>query len=156
VPGVDVHERERELRRPERLLGEAQDDDRVLAAGEQQARPLTLGCDLAQDVDGLVLERLKMGSTIGRNPWMLSPVRYLGQASRRDGLLRGPAAEDRGQGAPRRLDGRAIEGWEGVGAGGGAAAALGPRHRRGAVGTLRWQTAAACFMLGGRCGPRCS
>jgi hypothetical protein len=34
-----------------------QHDDRVLAAGEQQHRPLELGGDLADDVDGLGLER---------------------------------------------------------------------------------------------------
>ena len=38
VPGVDVHDRERDPRRAERLLGEPQHHDRVLAAGEQQHR----------------------------------------------------------------------------------------------------------------------
>ena len=47
VPGVDVEQREREARRPERLLGQAQQHERVLAAREQQARPLTLGRELA-------------------------------------------------------------------------------------------------------------
>ena len=61
VSGVDVHQREREARRPERLLGEAQQHDRVLAAGEQQHRPLALGGDLAHDVDGLVFERVEVG-----------------------------------------------------------------------------------------------
>ena len=56
VPGVDVHQREREAARPEGLLGEAQQDDRVLAAGEQQHRPLELRGDLAHDVDRLGLE----------------------------------------------------------------------------------------------------
>jgi hypothetical protein len=32
VPGVDVHDRERELARPERPLGEPEQHDRVLAA----------------------------------------------------------------------------------------------------------------------------
>ena len=36
VAGVDVHDREREARGPERLLGQSQQDDRILAAGEQQ------------------------------------------------------------------------------------------------------------------------
>jgi hypothetical protein len=57
-----VHEREREPRRPERLLSQTEEDDRVLAAGEQQAWSLALGGDLPQDVDGLVLERLEVGS----------------------------------------------------------------------------------------------
>jgi hypothetical protein len=56
VPGVDVHEREREPARPEGLLGQAQQHDRVLAAGEQQHGPLELGGDLAHDVDGLGLQ----------------------------------------------------------------------------------------------------
>ena len=60
VPGVDVHDRERELARPERLLGEAEQDDRVLAAGEEQHRPLELGGDLAEDVDGLGLELVEV------------------------------------------------------------------------------------------------
>ena len=64
VAGVDVDERERKPRRPKRLLGEPQQDDRVLAAGEQQARALTLGRELAQDVDGLVLERPQVGSSV--------------------------------------------------------------------------------------------
>jgi hypothetical protein len=46
VAGVDVHDREREPRRAERLLREAQQDDRVLATGEQQHGPLPLGGDL--------------------------------------------------------------------------------------------------------------
>jgi hypothetical protein len=53
VPGVDVHHRERHAGGPERLLGQVQHDDRVLAAGEQQHGPLELGGDLADDVDGL-------------------------------------------------------------------------------------------------------
>ncbi len=36
VPGVDVQQREREAARAERLLGQAQQHERVLAAGEQQ------------------------------------------------------------------------------------------------------------------------
>ena len=56
VAGVDVHHRERDPRRPERPVGEVQHDDGVLAAGEQQHRPLALGGDLAEDRDRLVLE----------------------------------------------------------------------------------------------------
>src|SRR6478736_3786538 len=61
VPGVDVHEREREPRGAERLLGQPQQHDRVLAAAEQQHRLLELGRDLAHHVDRLGLERLQVG-----------------------------------------------------------------------------------------------
>src|SRR3954471_18042418 len=60
VAGVDVHEREREQRRAERLLGQAQQHDRVLAAAEQQHRLGQLGGDLAHDVDRLGLEGLQV------------------------------------------------------------------------------------------------
>jgi hypothetical protein len=55
-----VHDRERELPGPEGLLGEPEQDDRVLAAGEQQYRPLELRRDLAEDVDGLGLELVEV------------------------------------------------------------------------------------------------
>ena len=60
VPGVHVHHREREPRGPERALGQGQHHDRVLAAGEQQHRPLELGCDLADDVYRLGLEHVEL------------------------------------------------------------------------------------------------
>ena len=60
VPGVDVHDREREPSRPEGLLGEPQQHDRVLAAGEEQHRALALGGDLAHDVDRLGLELVEV------------------------------------------------------------------------------------------------
>ena len=60
VAGVDVQDRARELRGPERLLGQPQEHDRVLAAAEQQHRPLELRRDLAHDVDGLVLQRVQL------------------------------------------------------------------------------------------------
>ena len=41
VPRVDMHDRERQRQRAERLLGDAQQHDRVLAAAEQQHRPLS-------------------------------------------------------------------------------------------------------------------
>ena len=47
----------------ERLLGQPQQHDRVLAAREQQRRALALGGDLAHDVDGLGLEVLEVGQT---------------------------------------------------------------------------------------------
>src|SRR3954467_520360 len=60
VPGVDVHDRERELRRAEGFLREPQQHDRVLAAREEQHGPLALGGDLAHDVDRLGLELVEM------------------------------------------------------------------------------------------------
>jgi hypothetical protein len=61
VPGVDVHDRERDRGRPERLVGQVQEDDRVLPAAEEQDGPLALGGDLPHDEDGLRLERAKVG-----------------------------------------------------------------------------------------------
>ena len=63
VAGVDVQQREREAPGAERLLGQAQQHDRVLAAREQQHRALALGGHLAHDVDGLGLEVLEVGQT---------------------------------------------------------------------------------------------
>ena len=60
VAGVDVEDRERQRAGPERLLGEAQQDERVLAAGEHQHGPLELRRDLAHDVDRLRLEPLQL------------------------------------------------------------------------------------------------
>jgi hypothetical protein len=56
VAGVDVHDRESHLRRPERLTRQVQHHDRVLAAGEQQHRTFELAGDFTQDVHRLVLE----------------------------------------------------------------------------------------------------
>jgi len=56
VARVDVHHRERNPGRPERLLGQAQHHDRILAAREQQAGPLQFGSDLADDVNALSLK----------------------------------------------------------------------------------------------------
>jgi hypothetical protein len=61
VTGVHVHDRERERAGAERLLGEAQQDDRVLAAAEEQDGALELRGDLAHDVDGLGLQRAQLG-----------------------------------------------------------------------------------------------
>ncbi len=60
VLGVDVHQREREGGRAEGLLGQAQQDDRVLAAAEQQHRTLEFGGHLAHHVDRLGLQRPQM------------------------------------------------------------------------------------------------
>ena len=67
VAGVDVHQRERERRRAERLLGEAQQHDRVLAAAEQQDGPLEFGGDLAHHVDRLGLERAEVAQLRARS-----------------------------------------------------------------------------------------
>ena len=60
VAGVDVHHRERERRRTEGLLGDPEQHDRVLAAREQEHRPLELGGDLAHHVDRLGLQLLEL------------------------------------------------------------------------------------------------
>src|SRR5262249_26817402 len=62
---VDVHDREREPPRTEGLLREAEEDDRVLAAGEEQHRPLELGGELAEDVDRLGLELVEVRESPG-------------------------------------------------------------------------------------------
>ena len=61
VARVDVHDREGELAGPERLLREPEQHDRVLAAGEEEHRPLELGRELAHDVDRLRLELVEVG-----------------------------------------------------------------------------------------------
>ena len=61
VAGVDVEDRERERTGPERLDGQLEQDQRVLASGEQQHGPLELGGDLAHDVDRLGLEAVELG-----------------------------------------------------------------------------------------------
>ena len=60
VARVHVHHGEREAGGPEGLLGQAQQHDRVLAAREQQHGPLELGGHLAEQVDGLGLERAQV------------------------------------------------------------------------------------------------
>ena len=60
VAGVHVHEGERDLRGVERLLGDAEHDDRVLAAAEQEARALELCSHLAHDVDRLGLDGIEV------------------------------------------------------------------------------------------------
>ena len=61
VARVDVHHRERDHAGLERLLGEVQHDDAVLAAGEQQHGALALGGDLADHEDGM---RLELGEAV--------------------------------------------------------------------------------------------
>ena len=66
VPGVDVHHRERHPGGRERLHGQVEHDDRVLAAREQQHRPLELGRHLTDDVDRLRLEGPQVRQLVGR------------------------------------------------------------------------------------------
>ena len=124
VPGVHVHHRERDRRRPERLLGQAQQHDRVLAAAEQQHGPLELGGDLADDVDRLGLEDVQVASGLQRRAAAL-------------GLLRaGPAAL---AAAPGLRAGRAADRVVAAGRGAGctAARARGSRARGPARSTSR-------------------
>jgi hypothetical protein len=66
VPRVDVHDGEREGPGAERLLRQAQEDDGVLAAAEEQHGALELGRDLPHDVHGLRLERAQVGGRAHR------------------------------------------------------------------------------------------
>src|ERR687898_542754 len=70
VTRVDVHHRERQLGRGERLDGQVQHHRRVLATREQHDRPFELGRDLANDVDRLGLERLEVRQLVaGPDRW---------------------------------------------------------------------------------------
>ena len=96
VARVDVHEREREATRPERLLGEPEEDDRVLAAGEEQHRPLELGGDLAHDVDRLGLERVEVGEVDERSRGRRrSPLRHADRTPSCRRPTSGPRARSR-------------------------------------------------------------
>ena len=95
VARVDVQQRERDLARRERLLREPHEHDRVLAAAEQQRGALTLGRDLADDVDGLGLEGAQVrqrgrgdgGHTCNPHSVLVSPAQ---RPSRPDpGLVQG-------------------------------------------------------------------
>ena len=61
VAGVDVHDRKRQARGVEGLLGDAQQDRGVLAAREQQDGALELRGDLAHDEDRLGLQQAEIG-----------------------------------------------------------------------------------------------
>ena len=60
VARVDVHQRKRKATRPEGLLREPEQDDRVLSAREEEHRALELSRDLPHDVDRLGLERVEV------------------------------------------------------------------------------------------------
>jgi hypothetical protein len=65
VTGVDMQQRKREASGPEGFLREAQQHQRILAAGEEQGRVRALACDFAQDVDRLRFQPQEM-MRIGR------------------------------------------------------------------------------------------
>ena len=65
VPGVHVEQRERDRTRMERLAGEVDHQDRVLAAGEQKHGSLELSGDLAHHVDRLSFEGPEVGRAVG-------------------------------------------------------------------------------------------
>lgn len=65
VPGVHVQQRERHRRLRERLQRQVQHHDGVLAAGEQDHRPLELPRHLTEDVDRLGLQESRWLSAYG-------------------------------------------------------------------------------------------
>jgi hypothetical protein len=76
--GVDLQDRERDLRREERLLREPQHHDGVLAAREHQDGLLELGGDLTEDVDRLRLQLVELtqpvvGMRLGHDGGKTSP-----------------------------------------------------------------------------------
>ena len=68
VPGVDVEHREGDLAGLERLGRQVQQDGRVLAAAEEQHRPLGLGRHLADDEDGQRLEQVEVAQRVAEGP----------------------------------------------------------------------------------------
>ncbi len=82
VAGVDVQQREGERPRPERLVRQAQQDERILAAGEQQGGVAALAGDFAQDVDRLGLEPAEVVRVGGRRAACLLGARRLEQRCR--------------------------------------------------------------------------
>ena len=68
MAGVDVHDGEGEACRPEGLLGQAQEHDRVLAPREQEHGPLELGRHLPHDEDGVSLQGIEVGELVARLP----------------------------------------------------------------------------------------
>ena len=75
--GVDVHDGKRESGGREGLVGEMEKDRGVLAAGEQQTRPLHLGGHLANDVHALRLEGQQMtegATSVGQQALLLLVV----------------------------------------------------------------------------------
>ena len=60
VGGIDMQQRERDRRRMKSLLGQPQQDRRILADGVQHHRPLELGRHLAHNVDAFGFEQTEM------------------------------------------------------------------------------------------------
>jgi hypothetical protein len=60
VTGIDVHQREREFARAERLLRQAEHHDGILAAGKKQRRISAFSGDFAHDVDRFRFQPVEM------------------------------------------------------------------------------------------------
>ncbi len=65
---IDMQQREGKRPRPERLFREAQEHQRILAAGEEQGGIAALAGDFAQDVDRLGFEPAEMMDIGRRRP----------------------------------------------------------------------------------------
>jgi hypothetical protein len=55
-----MYQRERKLAGAESLFSQAQQTQRILAAGKEQGRVGTLACDFAHDMDGFGFEPIEM------------------------------------------------------------------------------------------------
>ena len=64
VPGVDMHERKRDPRRPERLAREPRHHNRILPPGKKQPRVLKLRRRLAQHENRLSLKLVDMAYVV--------------------------------------------------------------------------------------------
>ena len=65
MAGIDVEQRQGDVRRPKGLFRQAQQANGVFAAGEQERRPFEFGGDFAQDVNRFGFQILKMVEMIG-------------------------------------------------------------------------------------------
>ena len=86
VAGVDVQQRKREASRAKRLFGQAQQHQRILAAGEEQGGIAALARDLAQDVDRLGFEPgevMRIGRRERFRRRALDDLGFVGQALRK-------------------------------------------------------------------------
>ena len=66
---IDMHDRKRNCRRAKSLDGQIQHDHRIFAPGKQQHRPSEFGRDLADDMDRLGFELVKVGEFVGHSCW---------------------------------------------------------------------------------------
>ena len=92
-----MHDRERDARRRERLARDVEHHDRVLAAREQQAGPLHLGRDLAEDVDALGLEGPQLGQDVRRHAGPSAGSTPASREQSRAGGPRAPGGRRRGR-----------------------------------------------------------